>query len=91
MIRHDQTDHFGLFVQGKGGRAFRTGNAEDRLEEYDIQITDFAQAEISLASAGNSGTLYLPRDVAEEIPPTSAVFTARSCGTAWQPCWPSTS
>ncbi len=76
-VRHDQIDHFGLFVQGKGTRHCRIGSDEEVLGEYDVQITDFAQADVSSASAGNSGTLYLPRDLAEGILPNISSFHGR--------------
>ncbi len=75
--RHDQIDHFGLFVQGKGTRHCRTGSDAEVLGEYDVQIVDFAQADSSSASAGNSGTLYLPRNLAEAILPNISSFHGR--------------
>ncbi len=76
-IRHDYIDHVALFVQGEGTRSCRMGSNEELLREFDIHIVDLAQAESSFASADNSGTLYLPRDLAEEILPD----TGRSHGT----------
>jgi AraC-like DNA-binding protein len=76
-IRRDHIDHFGLFVQGSGTRLCRIGNETELLRENDIQIFDLAQAEISHASDGNSGTLYLPRDVVEEIIPNFSSFHGR--------------
>lgn len=74
MIRRDHIDHIGLFVQGKGTRSCRVGNDEEVLGEFDVNIVDLAQAESSFASAGTSGTLYLPRDVAEAILPNIGDF-----------------
>ena len=74
MIRRDHIDHIGLFVQGKGTRSCRVGNHEEVLGEYDVNIFDLAQAESSVASAGSSGTLYLPRDLAEQILPNIGDF-----------------
>jgi AraC-like DNA-binding protein len=76
-IRHDQIDLIGLFVQGRGTRYCHVGNDEELLREYDVQITDFAQVESSYASAGNSGTLYLPRDLVEEVLPNISSFHGR--------------
>ena len=76
-IRRDHIDHFGLFAQGKGTRLCRIGNDAELLRENDIQIVDFAQAESSFASTGNSGTLYLPRDLVEEIIPNFSSFHGR--------------
>lgn len=73
-IRNDHIDHFALFVQGGGTRYCRVGGDEEVLGEYDVNIVDLAQAESSFASAGNSGTLYLPRDLAEEILPNIGNF-----------------
>ena len=73
-IRRDHIDHFALFVQGRGTRYCRVGNDEAVLREYDVNIVDLAQTESSFASAGSSGTLYLPRNLAEEILPNISDF-----------------
>lgn len=76
-IRRDHIDHLGLFVQGRGTRHCQVGSDTELLRENDIQIVDFAQVENSRASAGNSGTLYLPRDLAEEVIPNFSRFHGR--------------
>jgi AraC-like DNA-binding protein len=73
-IRRDHIDHFGLFVQGAGTRYCQVGSDTELLRENDIQIVDFAQAESSVATAGNTGTLYLPRDLVEDIIPNFSRF-----------------
>lgn len=73
-IRRDHIDHFGLFVQGRGTRLCQVGSHTELLRENDIQIVDFAQAERSLATAGNTGTLYLPRDLVEDVIPNFSRF-----------------
>lgn len=73
-IRRDHIDHFGLFAQGSGTRHCQVGSDTEILQEHDIQIVDFAQAESSFASDGNSGTLYLPRDLVEEVIPNFSRF-----------------
>jgi AraC-like DNA-binding protein len=77
VIRRDHIDHFLLFVQGSGTRYCRMGDKEVVLQEHDIHIVDMAQAESSIASTGSSGTLYIPRDLAEEILPTIGMFHGR--------------
>ncbi len=79
-IRRDQIDHIGLFVQGNGVRYSRIGETEAILGQYDIQITDFAQPETSLATTGDSGTLYIPRDLAEEFLPAIGEFHGQVLG-----------
>ncbi len=76
-IRRDHIDHFGLFVQGSGTRHCHVESDTEVLRENDIQIVDFAQAERSSASTGNSGTLYLPRDLVEEVIPNFSRFHGR--------------
>lgn len=73
-IRRDHIDHFGLFAQGVGTRHCSVGGDTELLRENDIQIVDFAQIESSRASAGNSGTLYLPRDLVEDVIPNFSRF-----------------
>ncbi len=76
-ICRDHIDHFGLFVQGSGTRLCQVGGDTELLRENDIQIVDFAQAEKSLATAGNTGTLYLPRDLVEDVIPNFSRFHGR--------------
>jgi len=76
-IRRDHIDHFGLFVQGSGTRHCQVGSHTELLRENNIQIVDFAQAESSRATAGNSGTLYLPRDLVEDVIPNFSRFHGR--------------
>lgn len=76
-IRRDHIDHFGLFVQGAGTRYCQVSGDTQLLQENDIQIVDFAQAENSLAMPGNSGTLYLPRDLVEDVIPNFSRFHGR--------------
>ncbi len=76
-IRRDHIDHFGLFVQGIGTRLCVVGDDIELLRENDIQIVDFAQVESSQATAGSSGTLYLPRDLVEDIIPHFNRFHGR--------------
>lgn len=76
-IRRDHIDHFGLFVQGSGTRVCLIGDDTELLRENDIQIVDFAQAESSRATAGASGTLYLPRDLVEDAIPNFSRFHGR--------------
>ncbi|MDQ3526216.1 MAG: helix-turn-helix domain-containing protein [Chloroflexota bacterium] len=76
-IRRDHIDHFGLFAQGSGTRHCFVGSDTELLRENDIQIVDFAQVESSRATAGNSGTLYLPRDLVEEVIPNFSRFHGR--------------
>lgn len=76
-IRRDHIDHFGLFAQGSGTRHCQVGGDTELLRENDIQIIDFAQAENSLATAGNTGTLYLPRDLVEHVIPNFSRFHGR--------------
>ncbi len=53
------------------------GDDTELLRENDIQIVDFAQVESSRASAGASGTLYLPRDLVEDVIPNFSRFHGR--------------
>ncbi len=73
-IRRDHIDHFGLFVQGSGTRYCQVGSDTELLRENDIQIVDFAQPESSVATSGNTGTLYLPRDLVEDVIPNFSRF-----------------
>lgn len=73
-VWHDQIDQYGLFVQGAGHRVARTGSDERVLLPGDLQIFDLAQPEVSAASDGNSGTLYLPRDLVDEAIPDFGRF-----------------
>jgi AraC-like DNA-binding protein len=69
MIRHDQLDHVGLFIQASGQRICRTDKGEVTLEAGDALLADLAQPMVSLTSDGSSGTLYLPRELVEaELP-----------------------
>lgn len=69
-IRRDQLDHYGLFVQGQGRRVIRFGDDDEAvLKTGDVFVYDLAQPTASLATEGSSGTLYLPRDVVEELIP----------------------
>jgi len=77
VIRHDHIDHFALFVQGEGTRLCQNGSDEELLRQYDLHIVDLAQAESSVATAGNSATLYVPRDLAEEMLPNISSFHGR--------------
>lgn len=67
MIRHDGLDHYGIFVQGDGSRRFQTARSEGQLRSLDVQLYDLAQSEHSEATAGQSGTLFLPRDLIDSM------------------------
>jgi AraC-like DNA-binding protein len=75
-IRRDQLDHYALFVQGSGQRVMHAGqhDAEFVLHTGDILIYDLAQPTDALASEGGSGTLYLPRDLVDEVIPGFSGF-----------------
>lgn len=66
MIRRDGLDHYGIFVQGDGARRFQTARFSGQLRPQDVQLYDLAQPEHSEATAGQSGTLFLPREVLDE-------------------------
>lgn len=65
MIRQDGLDHYGIFVQGDGSRRFQTARSGGQLRSRDVQLYDLAQSEHSEATAGQSGTLFLPRDLVD--------------------------
>jgi AraC-like DNA-binding protein len=69
-IRRDQVDHCALFVQGRGHRILHIGDEEKVLRRRDLLVADLAQGIRSLASEGESGTLYLPRDLVDEVIPS---------------------
>ncbi len=68
-VRRDHLDHYGLFAQGQGSREFVINETEETLHTGDLQIFDLAQAELSSATAGSSGTLFLPRDLVDRVFP----------------------
>jgi AraC-like DNA-binding protein len=68
-IRHDQLDHYGLFAQGEGWRIVRIDDRESILRSGDLILFDMTQPVESIASDGTSGTLYLARDIVEDVIP----------------------
>ena len=74
-IRRDHIDHFGLFVQGRGTRIVHVeGRPEHVLHTGDVLVVDMSQSTDCLASAGSSGTLYLPRNLVEHTVPQLSRF-----------------
>jgi AraC-like DNA-binding protein len=69
MIRRDHLDHFGLFVQAEGTRASQTDTTDVVVRPGDVLVFDLSQPMSSRATDGSSGTLYLPRAMAEDIAP----------------------
>lgn len=69
-IRRDQMDHYGLFVQGKGHRVTRAVEEESEQVRGDVLVFDLAKGTRALTSDGESGTLYLPRDLVDEVIPS---------------------
>lgn len=72
QVSHDQLDHYGLFAQGEGERFSHANGKVTRIQTGDLQFFDMAQEESVVASAGNSGTLYLPRHLVDDVIPDAA-------------------
>lgn len=73
-IRRDHLDHFGLFAQGQGTRtlAFGPRGQEEVAYPGDLIFHDMHQPGHSLATEGNSGTIYLPRPLIESLLPLAS-------------------
>jgi AraC-like DNA-binding protein len=68
-IQRDHLDHCGVIVQATGRRITHTQGRETLLKPYDLKLFDLAQEEVSTASGGNSGSIYMPRDLMESVIP----------------------
>jgi AraC-like DNA-binding protein len=68
-IRRDHLDHCGVFVQATGPRVAHVQGRDTVLQPFDLQLFDLAQEEISSASGGDSGSIYMPRDLMESMIP----------------------
>ena len=73
-IRLDQLDQYGLFAQEQGQRVGNIGDDEYNSRPGDLQIFDLAQLDTSSTGDGSSGTLYLPRDLVDEVIPDFSRF-----------------